>query len=119
VILSEWVLEPDPASVPAGKVTFTANNEGEDVHEFVILKTDLAPDALPTAADGSVDEEGAGVAAVVDEIEDIATGTSVDLVVDDLQAGKYVLICNLVEEEADGTTESHYKEGMHAAFTVQ
>ncbi len=119
VILSEWLLEPDPVSVSAGKVTFTANNEGEKEHEFVILKTGLAPGALPTKADGSVDEEGAGVEAV-DEIEDIAAGTSADLVVDDLQAGKYVLICNVVAE-AEGKTEVHYKEGegMHAAFTVQ
>jgi uncharacterized cupredoxin-like copper-binding protein len=116
VILSEWLLEPDPVSVSAGKVTFTANNEGEKVHEFVIFKTDLAPDALPTTADGKVDEEGAGLEAV-DEIEDIAAGTSADLTVD-LQPGKYVLICNVVAE-VEGKTELHYKEGMHAAFTVQ
>ena len=116
VIMSEWVLEPDPATVSAGKVTFTANNEGEKEHEFVILQTDLAPDALPTKADGSVDEEGAGLQAV-DEIEDIAKGTSADLTVD-LVPGKYVLICNVVAE-AEGKTEVHYKEGMHAAFTVQ
>jgi len=116
VILSEWVLEPDPVSVSAGKVTFTANNEGEKVHEFVIFKTDLAPDAMPTTADGKVDEAGAGVEAV-DEIEDIAAGTSAELTVD-LQPGKYVLICNILAQ-VEGKTEGHYKEGMHAAFTVQ
>jgi hypothetical protein len=45
----------------------------EDTHEFVVFKTDLAADALPTASDGSVDEEGEGVE-LVDEIEDIAVG---------------------------------------------
>jgi uncharacterized cupredoxin-like copper-binding protein len=112
VTLSEFVLEADPASVSAGEVTFTASNEGEEVHEFVVVKTDLAPDKLPTIDDGSVDEEGAGVEAV-DEIEDLASGDSQDLTAT-LDAGNYVLFCNLVEEG-----EVHYKEGMHAAFTVE
>jgi uncharacterized cupredoxin-like copper-binding protein len=117
VTLGEWLIEPDPSSAAAGEVTFAIKNDGEEEHEFVILKTDLAPDAFPTAADGSVDEEGAGVA-VVDEIEEIAAGDSAELAVE-LEAGKYVLICNLVEEMADGTTDRHYEEGMHAQFTVQ
>ena len=54
---------PRPSSsAPAGEVTFNVTNKGpEDVHEFVVFETDLAPDALPTVADGSVDEEGEGV----------------------------------------------------------
>ncbi len=116
VTLSEWVLEPDPASVSAGKVTFHAKNEGQKKHEFVVFKTDLAPDALPTTADGKVDEEGAGVQHV-DEIGDLDVGKSADLTVD-LQPGKYVLICNILAQVA-GQTELHYKKGMHAAFTVQ
>jgi len=112
VVLSEFVVEPDPASVPAGEVTFTVANEGEEVHEFVVVKTDLASDKLPTIDDGSVDEEGAGVEAV-DEIEDLASGDSQDLTVT-LDAGNYVLFCNLVEEG-----EVHYEEGMHTAFTVE
>jgi uncharacterized cupredoxin-like copper-binding protein len=116
VILSEWVLEPDPASVPAGKVTFKANNEGTKEHEFVIFQTDLAPDALPTTADGKVNEEGAGVQHI-DEIGSVLAGKSAELTVD-LQPGKYVLICNISAQVA-GQTELHYKKGMHAAFTVQ
>jgi hypothetical protein len=34
-----------------------------------------------------------------------------------LQAGAYVLLCNIVEE-ADGVKESHLAEGMLAPFTV-
>jgi len=36
----------------------------------------------------------------------------------DLDAGNYVLICNIVEEE-DGETVSHYQEGMRTPFTVE
>jgi uncharacterized cupredoxin-like copper-binding protein len=116
VILSEWVLEPDPVSVSAGKVTFKASNEGTKEHEFVIFKTNLAPDALPTGADGKVDEEGVGVQHI-DEIGSILAAKSADLTVD-LQPGKYVLICNISAQVA-GQTELHYTKGMHAAFTVQ
>lgn len=116
VLLSEFIVEPDPASAAAGDVTFAVTNEGEEVHEFVIVKTDLAADALPTLEDGSFDEEGSGVE-VVDEIEDIEAGGD-GQVTANLEAGSYVLLCNLVEEE-DGEAESHYAEGMHVAFTVE
>ena len=117
VLLSEFIVEPDPASAGAGDITFAVTNEGEEVHEFVIVKTDLAADALPTLDDGSFDEEGEGVE-VVDEIEDIAAGADGEVTAN-LEAGGYILLCNLVEEEDSGETESHYEEGMHAAFTVQ
>jgi uncharacterized cupredoxin-like copper-binding protein len=117
VTLGEWLVEPDPASAPAGSITFVANNEGSEPHELVIVKTDLAPGALPTKDDGSFDEEAAGVE-VIDEIEEFEAGGSESITVD-LAAGKYVLLCNLVEEEESGEKESHYEKGMHAAFTVE
>jgi len=112
VTLSEFVVSPQPASAPAGNVTFVAKNEGKEKHELVIVKTDLAPDKLPTKADGSVDEEGSGIK-VVDEIEEFESGGTEELTVK-LDPGKYVLLCNIVEED-----ESHYQKGMHAAFSVQ
>jgi hypothetical protein len=36
-----------------------------------------------------------------------------------LEAGTYLLLCNVVEEEESGEVESHFKEGMHATFTVE
>lgn len=116
VVLSEFIVEPDPTGASAGDVTFAVTNEGEEVHEFVIVKTDLAADALPTLEDGSFDEEGEGVE-VIDEIEDIEAGGDGEVTAN-LEAGAYVLLCNLVEEE-DGETESHYAEGMYADFTVE
>ena len=115
VTLSEYSVVTDIANAPAGTVTFHVTNEGpNDIHEFVvILADDLAPDALPTLDDGSVDlENGEGVDEI-EEIEEIAVGESKDLTVS-LEIGDYVLICNMVE---DG--ESHYQEGMHTAFNVE
>jgi uncharacterized cupredoxin-like copper-binding protein len=116
VTVQEFAVVPASSSAPAGDITFDVTNEGpEDTHEFVVFKTDLAPDALPTAEDGSVDEEGEGVE-LIDEIEDIAVGDTPTLTVS-LDAGSYVFICNIVEEEG-GETIAHYQQGMRVAFTV-
>lgn len=118
VTVQEFSVLPAQDSAPAGSVTFDVENTGpEDTHEFVVIKTDLAPDALPTAEDGSVDETGEGIDEVIGEIEDIAPGSSESLKTD-LEAGSYVLICNIVEEEG-GDTLVHYALGMRTAFTVE
>lgn len=115
VTLQEWAVVPAPDSVAAGSVTFKVTNAGPaDVHEFVVLKTDLDPGALPTDTTGAVSETGAGIE-VVDEIEDIAVGASPTLAVT-LAAGKYVLLCNIYDET---DKEAHYKMGMRIAFTVE
>lgn len=115
VTVQEFAVIPAAASAPAGDVTFNVTNDGpDDVHEFVVFQTDLAPDALPTNEDGSVDEEGEGVEHI-DEIEDIAVGDTQSLSVN-LQAGNYVLICNIYDEAEQ---ESHYQEGMRVGFTVE
>lgn len=112
VTLQEWAVVPASASVPAGSVTFTAKNIGpNDAHEMVVLRTDLAPGALPTQADGSIDEEGAGVT-LVGEVEEVAVGTTKTVTLD-LAAGKYVLLCNIVDGD-----EVHYRLGMRTAFEV-
>jgi uncharacterized cupredoxin-like copper-binding protein len=97
----------DPSTASAGSVTFNIDNQGPATHEFVVFKTDLAPDALPTASDGTVDEEGKGVQHI-DEVEDIAAG-STETLTTDLKPGSYVVICNL---------PGHYQQGMHAPLTV-
>jgi uncharacterized cupredoxin-like copper-binding protein len=116
--LQEFAVSADPASVAAGSVTFDVSNDGpDDVHEFVVIATDLGPTELPVDEDGAVDEGGEGIE-VVDEIEEIPVGESRSLTVD-LEAGNYVLICNILQEEPNGTLEAHYSEGMRTGFTVE
>jgi uncharacterized cupredoxin-like copper-binding protein len=115
VTLQEFSVIPDQESVSAGEVTFEVENTGpEDIHEFVVIKTDLAPDALPTDENGAVEEEGEGME-VIDEIEDIPVGETQSLTVD-LEAGNYALICNIWDEEEQ---EAHYAVGMRTAFAVE
>jgi uncharacterized cupredoxin-like copper-binding protein len=117
VTLREFSVTPDRSTAPAGQVTFNVSNVGEDMHEFLVIKTDLAPNALPTESNGSYEEDGAGTD-LLDEIEVIEPGNTADLSLD-LDAGHYVLICNMVHVEDDGEVEVHYAMGMRTAFTVQ
>ncbi|MEO6207035.1 MAG: hypothetical protein ABIP77_03640 [Candidatus Limnocylindrales bacterium] len=117
VTLQEFAVVPDVASVPAGTVTFIATNTGpDDVHELVVIKTDLGLLDLPTDADGKVLEDGAGME-VIGEVEDVEVGASKEFV-DVLAAGRYLLICNILQTEPDGSLEAHYKMGMVASFEV-
>jgi uncharacterized cupredoxin-like copper-binding protein len=96
----------DQTSIDAGDVSFSVTNDGPSTHEFVVFRTDLAPDALPVTG-ATVDESGGGLE-VVDEIEDIEPDSTRTLDVN-LDAGTYVIICNI---------EGHYQSGMHAGLTV-
>lgn len=106
VTLADYSVTLDSTSLSAGDVTFNVTNDAGQVHEFVVVKTDLAEDALPLV-EGDVDEESTEISPV-DEIEDIEPGTSPSLAAT-LEAGSYVALCNL---------PGHYGQGMHASFTV-
>jgi uncharacterized cupredoxin-like copper-binding protein len=107
VSLADFTITPEESSASAGELTFDVTNDAEQTHEFVIFKTDLAADALPTDDEGLVDESGEGVE-LIDEIEDITAGSTQSLTVT-LDAADYVFICNL---------PGHYAQGMHTSFTV-
>jgi hypothetical protein len=118
VTLQDFALTTTSA-VLAGEVTFHITNVGsplstvepDHTHQFVVLKTDLAGDSLPTAPDGSVDEEDELVD-VIAKVDAVRVGERKDLTVS-LDAGAYVLVCNLVE---DGLI--HYSEEKGIPFQV-
>jgi len=115
--LQEFAIAPSVASVPAGTLKFVAKNSGpDDIHEMVVLRTDLDPAALPVDKDGKADEEADGITSI-GETGDVAVGETKEASFD-LAPGKYVLICNIVQTEPDGSIEAHYKVGMRTAFTV-
>ena len=116
VLLTEYSVKPEIASVQAGNVKFAARNIGGTAHELVVIKTDLGPEALPTKVDGSVDESAAGIT-IVGKTDSMEPQTAKN-VAKDLSAGSYVLVCNLVQT-VNGQTVSHYDRGMRAAFTVR
>ncbi|HLB61244.1 MAG TPA: plastocyanin/azurin family copper-binding protein [Actinomycetota bacterium] len=104
--VADFSITLDPGSVAAGEVTFSIANDGLSTHEFVVFKTDLAPDALPV--DGGVVPEDDPSLTNAGEAEDIGSGSEVSLALT-LDAGSYVVICNV---------PSHYEAGMRTALTV-
>jgi uncharacterized cupredoxin-like copper-binding protein len=114
VTLQEFSVATDPTSGDAGEVTFEATNDGpDDVHEFVVFRTDLSPTDLPTDENGAVVETGEGIE-LIGEIEDIPVGETKTVTLE-LAAGNYVFICNIWDEEEQ---EAHYQEGMRTSFTI-
>ena len=105
VDLDEWSVKPDPDSIAAGEVTFVVSNSGTLAHELIIVRTDLAADALPVEA-GLVAEAEVDV---IGEIEEFAAGLT-ERVTFTLEAGTYVLLCNI---------PGHYGAGMTTSFTVE
>lgn len=110
--VKEWQISLSATNIKAGDVTFNIKNDGDKDHEFVVVRTDLAADKLPTTDTGEVDEEGAGIEAI-GELEDILAGTTDGKLTLNLPAGKYVVFCNVYAEDL-----AHYQKGMHLAITV-
>ncbi|HWB70645.1 MAG TPA: hypothetical protein VG452_00380 [Egibacteraceae bacterium] len=116
VTLREWAIEPEPVRAPAGRIAFIAHNRGGEAHELLLVRGG-DPAALPLDEAGAVDEEALGPGTVVGEIEEFPGGVTCEGAFA-LEAGDYVLVCNVVETEPDGSTESHYAMGMATTFTV-
>ena len=111
VKLKEWSFEASQTSAAAGAVTFQATNDGKEVHELVLFKSDLAPEALPVDQDGAVDEQGQGLE-FIDEVEGVKPGATKAFTAT-LKPGKYVMACNVIENG-----EKHFMRKMFARFTV-
>jgi uncharacterized cupredoxin-like copper-binding protein len=102
--VKDFAIALDQTSVSSGDVTFDIANEGPSTHEFVVVQSDLAPDALPVA-DDEVQEDDLNA---IGEQEDIAASTTTTLSLQ-LDPGSYVIFCNIT---------GHYEQGMHTALTV-
>jgi len=102
--LKDFSIALDPTTLGSGEITFNITNEGPSTHEFVVVRSDLAPDALPVK-DDEVEE---GTLDAIGEQEDIAPSTTTTLSLQ-LDPGSYVVICNLT---------GHYSQGMYAGLTV-
>jgi len=96
VSLTEYSISLGRSDIPAGSTVFDVSNRGPDKdHEFVLVKTDLAPNKLPTKPDGTVDEAGAGME-ILGQIAAFAPGDT-KMKSFELVAGKYVMFCNLLD----------------------
>ena len=110
VELSEFSISLDATVGDAGDITFVTTNPGALPHEFVVLRPNVAPDALTVdTATAKVDESATGGVIGRIQQEDLGAGASTSVSFN-LAPGNYALICNIA---------GHYQSGMAAAFTVQ
>lgn len=118
--LREWNVTLSSDTVEAGELDVSVRNKGNETHElvFVKLNTDLATGRLPVDKDGAIDEERMTFGTLVDEIEGIESGKKAKATIR-LKPGRYAVICNVVEDEEDGSIEAHYSMGMHAVLNVE
>jgi uncharacterized cupredoxin-like copper-binding protein len=102
------VMRLDRDEVPPGRVTFKVRNDSKDtVHEFLVVRTDMAPDQFPLSKAGDrVDERKLKG---VKELGDLRPGKAGALTLD-LKPGHYVVFCN---------QPGHFGHGMHAELTVE
>ena len=101
--MTEYAFDPKDAVAKRGKVTISAPNNGEIVHELVLLKTDADPASLPKKGD-KVDES-----ASVGELADVEPGATKKATFK-LAPGKYAMVCALPD---------HYENGMYGSLTVK
>ena len=130
VRMQDYAFEGVPEEVEKGTVAFSLLNEGQELHEFAVLrlKGDATLDDVLEAAEGASEEE------LEDELGELASDVrgggfafpgETDLALINLKkTGRYVAICFIpvgttpetVEE--GGTGAPHFVEGMVAAFEV-
>lgn len=96
VKLTEYMIQMDKTSIPAGKVKFVIQNAGSLEHEVV-----LEP--------GNANDEPYDANGVESEAENIAPGTSATLEWTLDTPGDYQLGCH---------TPGHFEQGMFTEFTV-
>jgi hypothetical protein len=115
VTLTEWKIDLSDSSPQAGETHFVVRNTGAEPHEMAIFKGTAA--SLPTAANGSVDEDALPAGAVIGRVA-VPAGQDCDLEAVDLEPGTYTLVCNMVEGMAGQEPHIHYAEGMYKEITV-
>ena len=105
VDLKEYAVTLNVAMIKAGTVKFGIRNNGTMVHDFELIRTDLAPDKLPIDGGAAKAREDG----LVKQMINIAVNRSTTLSAD-LTPGHYVIICNVA---------GHYQLGMRAELKVE
>ncbi len=118
--IREWNITVGAEAVPAGEVDVSVKNKGKEVHEIVIMKlnTNDAVGRLPVDRDGAIDEKTMTFGKIIEEFEGMEPGKK-DKKTINLKPGRYAIVCNMVEQEKDGTVEAHYSKGMSAELKVE
>lgn len=118
----EYAFEGVPTSLPAGNVSFAFSNEGDEVHEMLLIRykdDETTIEDLIELSDKEAEEKIVFVGASFGP-----PGTT-DVEIKQLVPGKYAMVCFIpvgatdmkALEKADGPP--HVTRGMSAEFTVE
>ena len=110
--LSDFKIELDATSAKAGTIELDGTNNGTHPHEIVVVKG-VASSALPTDANGQLEEAKLPTGAVIGELEAFSPGKSCSASFA-LGPASYTLFCNVVGAEEG----AHFQNGMVTSFTV-
>ena len=94
-----------PDGAATGSIQFDATNTSSQIHELVVIRSDAATDSL-TVDSAIVVEADLDIVGRVDQVPAGEAGSTTL----DLEAGGYLLICNI---------PAHYELGMVVEFTVE
>jgi uncharacterized cupredoxin-like copper-binding protein len=101
-------MKAEPATVPAGEVTFEVKNDSKAVvHEMIVRA--IADATKPLAFDAKDNRVVEDKASDLGEVAELDPGKSGKLVLT-MKPGTYLLYCNVA---------GHYMTGMWATFTVK
>lgn len=103
-ILTEFAID-GPTTAEAGAITFEVDNAGTQPHELLVVRSDAAADSF-TVVDAVIPESELDI---VGEIDDFDGGEQRSATFN-LEAGRYLLICNIA---------AHYQLGMVSEFVVE
>jgi uncharacterized cupredoxin-like copper-binding protein len=103
VSMTEFKFKPKKLSAKAGRFRVTVKNTGKFQHEFVLIRTKRAANALPTKGK-EASEKGA-----IGEIPEQKPGKRASHTFK-VKTGRYVFICNV---------PGHYKAGMRGTLKVR
>ncbi|MEO6042751.1 MAG: hypothetical protein ABIQ47_02360 [Tepidiformaceae bacterium] len=102
--LTEWAVAPDRRLVAAGAITIVAANEGQTLHDLVIVRSDLGPKELAVASSRGDESK----MKIIGRFQEFKAGEKEKQFA--LDSGNYLLICNL---------PAHYEQGMVAQLRVE
>ena len=114
VRLTEYTIEPSLKFLAKGKIRLVVKNSGTVKHEVVVVRGNDAA-ALATKPDGSLDESQVAKADKRGELEGIKAKKTKSKVFK-FSPGSYLLFCNIVDTEPDGTVISHFARGMYTTI---
>ena len=100
VAIGEWFIIPASEEPPSGDVQLVIRNVGGYAHEIEVIRKVAQYQEYEVA-----------------EIEDIAPGETATLTLQ-LSQGTYELACTIVERQADGKVDDHYRLGMSTFISV-